>query len=242
MGSRQPRADEDARDRRRAIARSPSARMVARAAIGLDDGIQLIDVRTGARARVEGHPRVEPDLAAVQPGRQDDRVDEPRRDGDRLGCRCADSPRDAAWALGLGLAAGLQPRREDALHGEHRRDRDRLGPEPGAAVRTSVHVHARPRALATGRTRHPGKFSPDGRLIAVGLNDGGIRLRDCEDARRRSAYAPLADRRRGHATWRSVRTGKTLAAVTRAAWRRSGTWSRDRCVGDRSAPAIRGSA
>ncbi len=131
LESRKPTRTLQVAEGYRALGLSPDG---ASAAIGLDDGIQLIDLRTGAKRESVGTLGSEPDLAPVQPGRQDHRVDEPRRDGHRVGCRCADSPRDAAWALGLGLAAGLQPRWEDAVHDEHRRERDRLGPQPRAAV------------------------------------------------------------------------------------------------------------
>ena len=215
VGSRQPQEDEDARDRRRAITRSRSARMGARAAIGLDDGIQLIDLRTGAVREASGRPRVEPDLAAVQPRRQDGRVDEPRRNGDPLGRRCGDSPRDAARPLGLRPAAGLQPRREDALHGELTTGRRSPGTSSGRpAARTAVHVHARPRALPIGRTRHPGRFSPDGRLIAVGLKERGIRL--WTRGRSSPVGAPLLETGGEVTALAFSPDGRTLAAVTGA--------------------------
>ena len=95
--------------------------------------------------------RREPELAAVQPGRRDRRVDEPRRDGDSLGRRVGDTPRDAARPLELRSAARLQPRRGDALHGESRRHGDRLGPR-----RATAGSGGRSRSRTTGRSPRPG--------------------------------------------------------------------------------------
>jgi WD40 repeat protein/tRNA A-37 threonylcarbamoyl transferase component Bud32 len=63
-----------------------------------------------------------------------------------------------------------------------------------------------------GEDRHPGRFSPDGRLIAVGLEQGGIALRDAKELT--PAGAPLVE------TGGEVRAlafspdGRTLAAVS----------------------------
>ncbi len=129
-------------------------------------------------------PQRTTDLAAVQPGRRHPRVHEPRRDGDPLGRRVGDTTRDAPRPLEQRPATRLQPRRADPLHGEPRRNRDRLGHDGRGCSRTVVHVHARPRVVdrrARGYEGHPGEFSPDGRLIAVGLQDRGIALLDASE-------------------------------------------------------------
>ncbi len=112
------------------------------------------------RANGSRRSRREPELGALQPGRQDGRVDEPRQDGDSLGRRVGDTPRDAARPLELRAAAGLQPRRGDALHGESRRHRDRLGSHGRPQARAAVHVHARPDVLHDRLRRPPGEAQP----------------------------------------------------------------------------------
>ena len=54
------------------------------AAVGIKDGLQLVDLPSGT-VRTEGGGSREAGLAAVQPGRQNPRVDEPRRYRDPLG-------------------------------------------------------------------------------------------------------------------------------------------------------------
>ena len=57
------------------------------AAVGIKHGVQLVDLRSRNRADGNERSRSEPELGAVQPGRQDARLDEPRQDGDSLGRR-----------------------------------------------------------------------------------------------------------------------------------------------------------
>ena len=64
LDSREKTRTIEIEDGYRALALSPDG---LTAAIGLDRGIRLIDVRTGAAREAEGRPRIEPDLAAVQP-------------------------------------------------------------------------------------------------------------------------------------------------------------------------------
>ena len=117
------------------------------AAVGIKHGVQLVDLRSGTVRTAAARFRREPELGALQPGRQDGRVDEPRQDGHSLGRRVGDAPRDAARPLELRAAAGLQSRRADALHGESRRHRDRLGSHRRPQARAALHVHARPEVL-----------------------------------------------------------------------------------------------
>ena len=60
----------------------------------------------------------------------------------------------------------------------------------------AVHVHARPDVLRAGYDGHPGEFSPDGRLIAVGLKGQGVALWDALELMPVGA-APSRDGRRG---------------------------------------------
>ena len=208
VGSPEPQADEDARDRRRAIARSPSAR-TAQPRRSASTTASSWSTCAREPCGVDGHSRVEPDLAAVQPGRQDRRVDEPRRDGHPAGTPVRDSPRDAARPLGLRPAAGLQPRREDALHGELRRHARSPGTSAGDRRFGRPFTFTHDRGLSDWPDTHPGKFSPDGRLIAVGLKDEGFGSWDARDARpgrRAPAARPAARSTRS----RSSRTGGRL--------------------------------
>ena len=134
-------------------------------------------------------------MAALQSRRQRQSCPRASTGPSALGRRGRNSPRDAARPLGLRGAAGLQPGRRDALHRECRRDGDRLGHrrEPPAGATVQVHARSGARSIVD---RHPGRFSPDGRLIAVGLKERGIQLWNTTElsAGRR---APAGDRRRG---------------------------------------------
>ena len=140
-----------------ALALSPDGRT---AAVGIDRGIQLVDVRTGARAdgsrALAGSPNwllFSPDGETLVSTNLDGTVT-------LLGRRVGDAARDAARPLELRPAARLQPRRGDALHGEPRRHRDRLGPDGRSRARAAVHVHARPGRSPTGVRRPPGDVQP----------------------------------------------------------------------------------
>ena len=69
------------------------------------------------------------------------------------------------------------------------------------------------RALVSLFDRHPGRFSPDGRLIAVGLKEQGIQLWDTTDLTR--AGAPLLETGSDVKALAFAPDGRTLAAVTR---------------------------
>ena len=88
------------------------------------------------------------------------------------------SASDAARSLGRRPAAGVRPRRGDALHGGSRRDRDRVGRRAatrGSGGASRSRTTARP---PPNRRHHPGRFSPDGRVLALGLKQRGIALWD----------------------------------------------------------------
>ena len=117
------------------------------AAVGIKHGVQLVDLRSGTVRTATGDLAGSPSWVLFSPDGEDGRGDEPRQDGDSLGRRVGDTPRDAARPLELRSAARLQSRRGDALHGESRRHRDRLGSHGRPQARTAVHVHARPEVL-----------------------------------------------------------------------------------------------
>ena len=78
----------------------------------------------------------------------------------------------------------------------------------------------------TGYDGHPGRFSPDGRLIAVGLKERGIALWDARELT--PVGAPLLETGGEVKSLAFSPDGRTLAAVTDGACSRSGMSVRDR--------------
>ena len=151
-------------------------------------------------------------MAALQPRRRDGRVHRPRRGRQPLGRRDRNSPRDIARPLGRGGAAGLQPGRRDLY----------TASDDGMAIAWDIDGSRRlgrpfrfthDRALVSLFDRHPGRFSPDGRLVAVGLKERGIQLWDTTDLTR--AGAPLLETGSDVKALAFAPDGRTLAAVTR---------------------------
>ena len=159
-----------------ALALSPDGRT---AAVGVDGGLQLVDVPSD-EARLPGPPprhrraRDGSAVARLQPRRRHGRVDHPRRGRDALGRGFGDATRDTPGPLGCRPAARLQPRWETLY----------TASGDGTAIAwdlTGDRGLGRPFTFTHDRAfddydRHPGEFSPDGRLIAVGLKERGIRL------------------------------------------------------------------
>ena len=158
----------------RALAISPDGRT---AAIGLDDGIQLLDVRTGATRESRGTLASNPIWLLFSPDGKT--IVSTSRDGSvsiwdagtLIPRETLRGHADSAWqpvfsldgktlytasADGTAIAWDISGERR---FGRHFRFTDDRGPWKWP-------------------DRHPGKFSPDGRLIAVGLNNEGIGLRD----------------------------------------------------------------
>ena len=175
-----------------------------------------------------------PHWLALQPGRRDGRVDEPRRGRDALGRRFGDATRDAAGPLGRRPAARLQPRRETLYTASHDGTAIAWDLTGDRRPRPPVHVHARPR-VRRSLDRHPGEFSPDGRLIAVGLKERGHRSSGTRTSSRRPARRSWTPAARSRSS-RSRPDGRTLAAVDDAErpGDRSGTSHHDRSATGRS--------
>jgi WD40 repeat protein len=158
----------------RALAISPDGRT---AAIGLDDGIQLIDVRTGATRESRGTLASNPIWLLFSP------------DGKTIVSTSRDGS-VSVWDAGTLIPREtLRGHADSAWQPVFSLDGKTLytASADGTAIAWDLSGERR-----FGRTfrftddrgpwewpdRHPGRFSPDGRLIAVGLNDEGIRLRD----------------------------------------------------------------
>ena len=89
----------------------------------------------------------------------------------------------------------------------------------------------------TGFDGHPGRFSPDGRLIAVGLKEQGIALWDARELT--PVGAPLLETGGEVKSLAFSPDGRTLAAVTETACSRSGMSARDRGSTSRSTRGTR---
>ena len=122
-----------------AVAISPDGRT---AAVGVEEGIQLIDMRSGAERTRERGLRRQPQLAVVRPGRQDGRVGEPRRDPDASGT----SPRRPRETLrGHSTACG---RRSSAPTGR----RSTRSGDDGTAIAWDLAGHRRVKRAFRSRT------------------------------------------------------------------------------------------
>ena len=140
----------------RALALSPDGRT---AAIGLDDGIQLIDVRTGAVRESRGTLASNPIWLLFSPDGKS--IVSTSRDGTvTLWDAGTLIPRetlrghsDSVWQ------PAFSPDGKTLYTASCRRDDDRLGRQRGAAVRTTVHVHGRPRRLGMAGPA-PGEIQP----------------------------------------------------------------------------------
>jgi WD40 repeat protein/tRNA A-37 threonylcarbamoyl transferase component Bud32 len=208
LQSRKKTSTQKIPDGYRALALSPDGRA---AAIGLDDGIELIDVRTGAVQRSRGTLASNPIWLLFSPDGKT--VVSTSRDGTvTLWDAGAVTPRELLRGHSASAWQPVFSPDGETLY---------TASSDGTAIAWDV---SRKRRFGRPFTfthdqgpwewpdRHPGRFSPDGRLIAVGLNDRGIRL---WDARRLiPAGAPLAFTG-GEVTALAFSTdGRTLAAVT----------------------------
>jgi WD40 repeat protein/tRNA A-37 threonylcarbamoyl transferase component Bud32 len=193
----------------RALALSPDG---LRAAIGVNDGIQLIDVRTRAVREARGALTSTPIWLQFSPN----------------GKTVASTSRDGA--VMIWDADAVAPR--ETLRGHsgsvHRLpafspDGETLytSNDDGTVIAWDLTGNRRlgrpftfthDPGLDSVLGRHPGTFSPDGRLIAVGLKGEGIGLWDANDLT--PSGAALLESRREVAALAFSPDGRTLAAVT----------------------------
>ena len=174
LDSREPTRTLEIAEGYRALALSPDGRS---AAIGLDDGIQLIDLSTGAERESRGTLTSNPIWLQFSP------------DGKTF----VSTSRDGTvtlWDAGALTPRGTLREHSDSVW------QPVFSPDGTTLYTTSSDGSAivwdlgrerrfgRPFTFTHDRgsygwpDTHPGSFSPDGRLIAVGLNDEGIRLLD----------------------------------------------------------------
>ena len=194
-----------------ALALSPDGRT---AAVGIDRGLQLVDTRSGAvltAARAHGGA---PSWLLFSP------------DGETV----VSTSLDGTVALWDAESATLR----ETLRGHSRAVQQPVFSPDGETLFTASHDetaiawdiggerglgrrftftddrHADP----SGYDGHPGSFSPDGQLVALGLNGRGIRLRDATD------LTPVGQSllETGGEVWALAFApdGRTLAAVTRS--------------------------
>ena len=239
VGSPEPQDDADGGDRDGLACARRSARTVAPRRSASSDGIQLVDMRTGAVRTATGGLAGSPNWLLFSP------------DGKTVVSTSLDGT-VTLWDVG---SATLR----ETLRGHSNSVQQPVFSPDGETLYTVSHdgtaiawdlsgdrglgrpftfTHDR-RFSTTGYDGHPGEFSPDGRLIAVGLKEQGHRALGRARARRRSA-APLLETGGEVKALAFSPDGRTLAAVTRRRHRsRSGTSIRDRCC---QGPLARGPA
>jgi WD40 repeat protein/tRNA A-37 threonylcarbamoyl transferase component Bud32 len=190
-----------------ALALSPDGRT---AAVGFERGVRLIDVRTGDVREVGGALTSDPIWLLFSP------------DGETF----VSTSRDGT--VTLWDAAEATP--SETLRGHSRSVRQPVFSPDGETLYTASDdgtaiawdlsgdrglgrrfTFTHDRGLHGWPDRHPGKFSPDGRLIAVGLKEEGIGLWDASDLTRTGA--PLLETGGEVNALAFSPDGETLAAV-----------------------------
>jgi WD40 repeat protein len=194
---------------RHALALSPDGRT---AAVGVDGGIQLVDARSGSVRTARGGPGGAPGWLLFSP------------DGETIVSTSLDG------TVALWDAESLSVR--ETLRGHSRAAQQPVFSPDGRTLYTVSHdgtaiawdiagdrglgrrfrfTHE-PDADPDGYDGHPGAFSRDGRLMALGLSEEGIRLWDSRDL---TPVGPVF-RETGGEVWEIAfgPGGRTLAAVT----------------------------
>ncbi len=190
-----------------ALALSPDAGTVA---VGIDRGIQLVDTRSGAVRAAAGALDGAPSWLLFSP------------DGETV----VSTSLDGTVALWDAESAT----RRETLHGHSGAVQQPVFSPNGRTLYTVSHdgtaiawdlggdrgigrrftfTHDR---AANGYDGHPGSFSPDGRLLALGLNKRGIRLWDATDLA--PVGPPLLETAGEVFSLAFAPDGRTLAAVT----------------------------
>ena len=194
---------------RHALAISPDGRT---AAVGVDRGIQLVDARSGSVLMARGGPGGAPSWLLFSP------------DGRTVVSTSLDG------AVALWDVDSLTVR--ETLRGHSRAAQQPVFSPDGRTLYTVSHdgtaiawdvaggrglarrftFTREPVADSDGFDGHPGAFSPDGRLIALGLSEEGIRLWDANDLTPKGS--PLLET--GGEVWSLTFApdGRRLAAVT----------------------------
>ncbi len=228
IGSREKTRALEIADGYHALALSPDG---LTAAVGIDGGIQLVDVRSGEVRTEQAGLDGSPSWLLFSP------------DGKTLVSTGLDG------AVTLWDAETAAPR--ETLRGHSASVGQPVFSPDGATLYTasddgtaiawdldgrpragaSVQVHARS-GVRSGSTA-PGEVQPGRTADRVGLKEEGIRLWDATDPDP-GGHAASGDRRRGQGA--RVQPGRANARSShrRGAWRRSGTWSRARSATDRS--------
>jgi WD40 repeat protein/tRNA A-37 threonylcarbamoyl transferase component Bud32 len=212
LGSRKKTKTIEIEDGYHALALSPDG---LTAAIGLDRGIRLIDVRTGTAKEATGAFASNPIRLSFSP------------DGKTVVSTNIDG------TVTLWNAAAATP--SETLRGHSRIVWESVFSADGATLYTASSdgtviawdlsgarrlgrrfTFTHDRGLSEWPDRHPGKFSPDGRLIAVGLKAEGIELRGTGDPSRLGKRLQPTG---GEVTALAFSLdGRTLAAVTKLGW------------------------
>jgi WD40 repeat protein len=181
------------------------------AAIGIERGIQLVDVRTGGARRAMGGPAQSPNYVLFSP------------DGKTVVSTNIDG------SVILWDVASLAPR--ETLRGHSASVRQAVFSADGRTLYTVSHdgsaiawdvagarglgrpfTFTHDRAFDQVYDRHPSRFSPDGRLIAVGVKQRGVALWDA--ARLARVGPPLLETGGEVKAIDFSRDGRALAAVT----------------------------
>ncbi len=181
------------------------------AAVGIDRGIQFVDVRTRAARKATGGPSGSPNFLLFSP------------DGETVVSTNLDGT-VTLWDVGSATV------RETLRGHSNSVQQPAFSPDgetlytvsyDGTAIAWDIEgdrglgrpfTFTHDRAFDKDWDRHPAKFSPDGRLFAVGLKEQGIRLWDARELK--PAGAPLLDTGGEVKGLAFSPDGRTLAAVT----------------------------
>ena len=184
------------------------------AAVGIERGVQLVDLRSGTVRTALGGLTRRPNWVLFSP------------DGETLVSTNVDGT-VTLWEVESGMSGEtLRGHSNDVQQPVFSPDGETLYTvsHDGTAIawdlsgdrtlgRPFTFTHDRAFSAA-GYDGHPGEFSPDGRLIAVGLKEEGIALWDARELKPVGGHAPLLETGGEVKTLAFSPDGQTLAAVT----------------------------